>query len=211
MPNRTSRRHVAGRSDLPAIAVLCLLGLVFTAQVAQAQRPALSPRGIPGSAAMSGQSPAIAPQRSADQASGTASTARHSSSMRGSSFDRPDSTSHPRMGLQLGLGGRWWDDHATVRKLNLSSDQQHRMDNIFEANRPTLTTLYTTLKREEANLASISRSDLHDETRVFAAIDRVSHARNDLEKENVHILLQIRQQMAPQQLEALDSAIASVH
>ena len=211
MPTRTSRRHVAGRSDLPAIAVLCL-GLLFAAHLGTAQHPAASAHGanggLSGFAATPGQSSAVAQQRSTNA---SPSTSSRSASMHSSSFDRPTSTAQPRMGLRLGLGGRWWDDHETVRKLSLTSDQQHRMDNIFEANRPTLTSLYTNLQREEANLASISRSDLRDETRFFAAIDRVSHARNDLEKENVHILLQIRQQLAPQQLETLDRAIASAH
>lgn len=129
--------------------------------------------------------------------------------LRSDRFDQ--SSAQPHMGLRLGLGGRWWDDRNTIRQLGLSSDQQHRMDNIFEANRPTLAALYAGLQREEANLASLSRTDLRDETRVFTAIDRVSQARNDLEKENVHILLQIRQQLAPQQLQALDRAIASAH
>ncbi len=128
-------------------------------------------------------------------------------------FERPgiDSRGMPRMGLQLGLGGRWWDDHGTARKLKLNPDQQHHMDDIFEANKPTLINLYTNLQREELNLAGLSRTDLQDETKVFAAIDRVSHARSDLEKENAHILLQIRQQLDPQQLDTLDQQIASSH
>ncbi len=126
---------------------------------------------------------------------------------RGNAESRPQ----PRMGLQLGLGGRWWDDHSTVRKLNLNPDQQHRMDNIFEANKPALINLYANLQREEQNLANLTRADLQDETTVFAAIDRVSHARSDLEKENAHILLQIRQQLDPQQVQTLDHEIATSH
>jgi len=128
-------------------------------------------------------------------------------------FDRPglDSRGQPRMGLQLGLEGRWWDDHGTAHKLRLSSDQQTRMDSIFEANKPALVNLFTNLQREEIGLASLSRADLQDETKVFAAIDRVSRARSDLEKEKAHYLLQIRQQLDPQQLDTLDRQIASSH
>ena len=122
-----------------------------------------------------------------------------------------DSHGQPRMGLQLGLSGRWWDDHHTVRKLNLDPDQQHRMDAIFEANKPTLITLYSNLQREQINLANLPHADLQDETKVFAAIDRVSQARADLEKESAHILLQIRQQLDAQQLDTLDRQIANSH
>jgi Spy/CpxP family protein refolding chaperone len=121
------------------------------------------------------------------------------------------SNSQPHMGLQLGLSGRWWDDHGTARKLNLNSDQQHRMDTVFEANRPALTNLYANLQHEEVNLAGLSHADLQDENKVFGAIDRVSHARSDLEKQYAHMLLQIRQQLDPQQLDALDHQIASSH
>ncbi len=128
-------------------------------------------------------------------------------------FERPGFDSHgqPRMGLQLGLSGRWWDDHGTARKLKLNPDQQHHMDAIFEVNKPTLITLYTNLQREEMGLANLSDADLGDETKVFAAIDRVSQARTDLEKEKAHYLLQIRQQLDPQQLDTLDKQIASSH
>lgn len=128
-------------------------------------------------------------------------------------LERPnlETRNQPRMGLQLGLGGRWWDNRGTARKLSLNSEQQRRMDTIFEANKPALINLYTNLQREELNLANLSHADLHDESKVFAAIDRVSQARSDLEKENAHILLQIRQQLGPQQLEALDHQIAAAH
>jgi Spy/CpxP family protein refolding chaperone len=111
--------------------------------------------------------------------------------------------------LQLGLGGRWWDDHKTVKKLTLRPDQQQRMDTIFEANKPTLINLYTNLQREESHLATLPPGDLQDETKVFAAIDRVSQARADLEKEKVHYLLQIRAQLDPPQLASLDHEIAT--
>jgi len=115
-----------------------------------------------------------------------------------------------RSGPQLGLPGRWWDDGKTVKHLNLRNDQQKKMDEIFNANKGTLQDLFTNLQREESRLSSMSPRELQDEAKVFAAIDRVALARADLEKENAHILMQIRQQMDSEQLNKLDSQIAGL-
>ncbi len=119
-------------------------------------------------------------------------------------FERP--TTHA--GPQLGLPGRWWDDGKTARKVGLRSDQQRRMDDIFEANKGNLLSLLGNLQREETRLVSLTPNELQDEAKVFAAIDRVAQARADLEKANAHTLMLIRQQMDPTQLAALDHQIA---
>jgi Spy/CpxP family protein refolding chaperone len=214
--NLTSRRTVAGRfallaaaplasarlaPALLAIAELCLVSCLVSA-------PALAQHGGSGAhppPMATGNPGVMMGERGMHTAPGMHGNPGH--------FERPalDSHGQPRMGLQLGLGGRWWDDHGTVRKLKLNTDQQRHMDTIFEANKPTLINLYTNLQREELNLANLSRTDLQDETKVFAAIDRVSQARTDLEKENAHYLLQIRQQLDPHQLDTLDRQIASSH
>ena len=189
--NLTSRRIVAGRLPLLAAAAAYLL-LLAPSTAARAQHGG-GGGGRPGGMMREGN-PGMRPNGS-------------------SGFDRSntDARGQARMGLQLGLSGRWWDDHGTARKLHLNSDQQTRMDSIFEANRPALTTAYTNLQHEEANLAGLSHADLQDESKVFAAIDRVSHARSDLEKQYAHMLLQMRQQLDPQQLDALDHQIATAH
>lgn len=115
-----------------------------------------------------------------------------------------------RIEPQLGPPSRWWDDKSTIKRLNLRSDQQRRMDEIFEGNKQNLATLYTNLQREETRLVSLPPADLQDETKVFAAIDRVAQARADLEKARAHTLLQIRQQMDPAQLNELDREMASL-
>jgi Spy/CpxP family protein refolding chaperone len=123
----------------------------------------------------------------------------------------PPSAVRPHLALQLGLGGRWWDESKTIKHLNLRNDQQQHMDAIFEANKQRLLTLYGNLQREETTLASLPAGDLQDETKVFAAIDRVSEARAELEKATVHLQLQIRQQLDPAQVDELDHEIASLH
>jgi Spy/CpxP family protein refolding chaperone len=195
--NLTSRRIVAGRLPLLAAAAVCLLAFAPSA-AALAQHGG----GGGGRSMAAGNPGGMMGNRGGNM---------KSNGPRGFGRSNAESRSQPRMGLQLGLSGRWWDDHGTARKLRLNSDQQTHMDSIFEANRPALTNLYTNLQHEEGNLAGLSHADLQDESKVFSAIDRVSHARSDLEKQYAHMLLQIRQQLDPQQLDALDHQIASSH
>ena len=115
----------------------------------------------------------------------------------------------PLRGPQLGLPGRWWDDKRMSRSVTLRPDQQRRMDDIFNANKGQLLSLYSNLQHEEQKLATMPSADLQDEAKVFAGIDRVAQARADLEKENAHILLQIRKELDGEQLSRLDKEIAN--
>ena len=113
-----------------------------------------------------------------------------------------------RVEPQITLPGRWWDDRKTVKSLKLRADQQQRMDDIFNANKGNLVSLYENLQREQQRFVAMSREDLRDETKVFAEIDRVAQARADLEKASFHFQMEIRKEMDPEQVAALDKAIA---
>ncbi len=113
-------------------------------------------------------------------------------------------------GPQLGLPGRWWDDKKNAKTIALRSEQQKKMDQIFNANKGTLVILLGNLQHEESKLESMSPAELQDEGRVFAQIDRVEMARAELEKENARILMLVRQQLDPTQLSRLDSEIANL-
>ena len=112
------------------------------------------------------------------------------------------STMHP--GLQLGPPGRWWDDKSFAKSLKLRSDQQARMDAIFEQNRASLLSRYQGLQQAESQMEEIARTPNPDEAALFAGIDRVAQARADLEKATTHYLLQIRKEMDPDQLQRLE-------
>jgi len=109
---------------------------------------------------------------------------------------------------QISLPGRWWDDKKTVKNLGLRSDQQQRMDDIFSASRGNLFSLLENVQHEHERFVSMPREDLQDETKVFAAIDHLAQAQADLDKAYFHFWLQIRKEMDPVQLAALDKAIA---
>lgn len=117
---------------------------------------------------------------------------------------------HPT-GPQLGLSGRWWDDRSTAKTLSLRKDQKQRMDQIFNSSKGTLLNSLDNLQREEDKLSSMSQKDRQDENKVMAAMQRVEEARADLARQTVHMQVQIRQQLDPDQLNKLDAAIASQH
>ena len=104
----------------------------------------------------------------------------------------------------FGPVGRWWDDKAVVQHIGISHDQQKKMDVIFDANKPAILGAYKTFLAEQAKLDALGKQPQVDQTKMFAAIDAVSQARAALQKANTQMLLQIRQQMAQDQIEKLE-------
>jgi protein CpxP len=112
--------------------------------------------------------------------------------------------SSPRAGLPFGPVGRWWDDKSVVHTVGISSNQQKKMDAIFDANKPAILSTYKTFLDEKAKLDALSKQSNVDQARMFAAIDAVSQARAALQKANTQMLLQIRQQMDADQINKLE-------
>jgi len=101
--------------------------------------------------------------------------------------------------LRIGPPGRWWDDPEFIKKLNLSEDQQKKMDEIFTTNRLKLIDLFATVQKEETMMEPLVAADPPDENKLLAQIDRVAQARAELEKANARMLLGIRRQMNHEQ------------
>lgn len=113
----------------------------------------------------------------------------------------PPRASRPPMerALQRGPGGRWWNNREMAQKLSLNSDQQKRMDDIFQQNRLKLIDLNATLQKEEITLEPLVASDAPDEPKILSQIDRVAQARAELEKANARFLLGIRRVLTHEQ------------
>jgi Spy/CpxP family protein refolding chaperone len=109
-----------------------------------------------------------------------------------------------RGGLQLGPPGRWWDDKKFAKTLGLNGDQQKRMDSVFAQNRDALLNKYDTLQKAETRLEGLTHADHLDEGALFTEIDHVAQARADLEKANTRMLLQLRNEMTPDQIGKLE-------
>jgi Spy/CpxP family protein refolding chaperone len=105
----------------------------------------------------------------------------------------------------MGPGGRWWTDPALEARIGLSSDQQKRIDALFQQDRLKLIDLTAAVEKEEATLEPLLEVDQPDEKNVLAQIDRIAQARAELEKANARMLLGFRSVLTADQWRKLQA------
>ena len=116
----------------------------------------------------------------------------------------PVGTAPQRNALQFGPVGRWWDDRSVIQAIGLRREQQKRMDAIFDAKKPAILESYKGFLKAQANLTAVNKDPQPNKDTLFAAIDAVNRARAALQKATSAMLLQIRQEMDPDQIDKLE-------
>jgi Spy/CpxP family protein refolding chaperone len=106
-------------------------------------------------------------------------------------FASSSTSSDPLSSLQV-APGTWWNNADTATRLNLTKDQQKKMDDIFQQFR-------LKLSKEELIMDPLIAAEKLDETKILTQIDRIALARAELEKANSRMLLGIRQSLTMEQ------------
>ncbi len=106
--------------------------------------------------------------------------------------------------LQFGPVGRWWDDRSVIQAIGLRREQQRRMDAIFDSHKPAILDSYKGFLKAQTNLAAVNKDPQASKDTLFAAIDAVNQARASLQKATSAMLLQIRKEMEPDQVDKLE-------
>jgi Spy/CpxP family protein refolding chaperone len=114
-------------------------------------------------------------------------------------------TRDPLAALQV-APGTWWNNADTVTRLNLTKDQQKKMDDIFQQFRLTLIDLNASLSKEELIMDPLIAAERLDEAKILTQIDRIAQARAELEKANSRMLLAIRQSLTMEQWTKIQSS-----
>ena len=109
-----------------------------------------------------------------------------------------------RNALQFGPVGRWWDDRSVIQAVGLRREQQKRMDAIFDQHKPTILDNYKGFLKAQSDLTAANKDPQANKDRLFTAIDAVNQARASLQKATSAMLLQIRQEMDPDQVNKLE-------
>jgi Spy/CpxP family protein refolding chaperone len=108
---------------------------------------------------------------------------------------------------QITVGSPFWRNAEFAKSVGLTTDQQKRMEDVFQQNRLKLIDLNGSLAKEESVLSSLMADFRGDEeSRVLSQIDRVAEVRTELEKTNARMLLGFRQVLTPEQWNTLSTA-----
>jgi hypothetical protein len=105
-------------------------------------------------------------------------------------------TISPLTSLQSTVKGTFWRNPEWIKLLDLSIDQQKRMDEIFQQYRLKLIDLTASLQKEELILEPLlgpNRPAPEAEGKILTQIDRIADARAELEKANSKMLVSILQ------------------
>ena len=113
---------------------------------------------------------------------------------------RPDGPRHIGRGFGMRMGesarilppGAWWKDPELVQRLELTPDQQKRIEDTFLQNKVTLIHMHASLDEEELLLEPMLNSNPIDQGKALAQISKIADMRADLEKANAKTLLQVR-------------------
>lgn len=123
--------------------------------------------------------------------------------------DRMDRSPHP--GFFFSMHGMWWKNPDLVKSLNITPEQQKKMDDILQKSRLELIDLRAALEKQEVILHPMMDENPPDTNKILAQIDRVAQARADLEKGNARMLLGIRGVLTPDQWTKLQTDHALRH
>ena len=95
--------------------------------------------------------------------------------------------------------GTWWKDSAVIASLNLTADQQKRLDDTFQQTRPQLTQLKASLDEEQSRLRPMLDARELDQANTYAEISKIADLRASLEKAHARMLLGMRAVLTPDQ------------
>jgi Spy/CpxP family protein refolding chaperone len=102
-------------------------------------------------------------------------------------------------GFRIGPPGIWWHNPDLIQKLNLTPDQQKRMDDILQQSRLQLIDLRANVEKQEVLMEPMLAANPPDTNKILAQIDHTAQARAELEKANAKMLLGIRNLLTPDQ------------
>ncbi|WP_035957826.1 Spy/CpxP family protein refolding chaperone [Bryobacter aggregatus] len=117
----------------------------------------------------------------------------------GKGLGGPRQLDGPPRGGAFGGPGRWWTNPELLQRLGISEDQKARIMEVYQSSRLKLIDVTAALQKEEITLEPLIAADQPDQAKILLQIDKVAHARAEVEKANARMLLGIRAVLTKEQ------------
>ncbi len=98
--------------------------------------------------------------------------------------------------------GKWWKRPRIAREIGLTEDQSRRIEDIFVRSRPKLIDLKADLEKKQFDLQTAMENNA-PRPEIEKKLDAAENARKELQKTRVLMLLDIKNELKPEQWEKL--------
>ena len=102
--------------------------------------------------------------------------------------------------------GRWWKNSDVIRQLNLTPDQQKKLDDIMFAHMEKMIDLKAALDKEELKIKMLLDQSQIDEKHVLAVVDKVLAARDQMQRMRATMFVKVRILLTAEQWEKMKAA-----
>ena len=100
--------------------------------------------------------------------------------------------SHSRDGIEDLPRGKWWRMPGVASELNISSDEQAKLDDLYYKHRNQMIDLKSESKKEQIALEWFIEKEKLDESACVNQFQKVHEARNKLSTERYNFLIEVR-------------------
>lgn len=101
--------------------------------------------------------------------------------------------------------GKWWTNKRIINQLNLSPDQQTKIESMWLQSRRPLIDQQAELQKRQLDLEELVNKETIDETAALEALDRVEKARASLEYSTLQMRIRIKNALSADQQQKLQT------
>jgi len=108
----------------------------------------------------------------------------------------------PKDGIDL-PHGKWWKMAGVANELNISSDEQAKLDDLYYKHRNQMIDLKRDLKKAQLVLEWFIEKEKFDESTSMDQFQKVLNARNEISTERYNFLIEVRKLLGLERFQQL--------
>jgi len=107
--------------------------------------------------------------------------------------------------------GKWWRMSDVSKTLNLTPDEQEKLDNLFMQNRKNLIDLRTNVEKEKLALEQIMETDPFDESACLSQHKKMQEAISNITAERFKFLVEVRKILGKERFQQFRTKFNEFH